>query len=350
MSYSHLSRILPALVITASALVLHADTTGRVAGKVQNKKGEPLPAAVVTLKRTDITWTKVLSVNAKGAFMQVGLEPKEFEILVSCKGYVDAIKRVKIPLGDVATENFTLLTPDEQLAEARATGKAPAVDVGVVAENEATEATNQAIAFYKERKFLEAQPLLETAQLKFNQSIEKTKDVEAKATLVENLATSERLLGIVMAHNFAADPAKAELAAKAQPLLEKAIARKADDAFSLQAIVDLAKARKDADLEKKYKPALDKLVGPKPENAYNDAVTAFNAGKGKEAKEFLQTAIKIDPKFSESYYLLGMVEYGNMNLKACKESLLKYLELDPSGKKAAEVKEMLNDPSLKKLK
>lgn len=350
MSSRSLNRFIPVLVASAAALSLHADTTGRIAGKVTNKKGEPLAAAVVTLKRTDISWTKVLSLTSKGAFMQVGLEPKEFDLTVSCKGYVDSAKRIKIPLGDVITENIVLLTPEEQLAEARAAGKAPVEDAGVAAENEATEATNQAIAFYKERKFAEAQPLLEKAQLKFNQSIEKTKDMEAKASLVDNLATSERLLGIVLAHNFAADPAKTELAAKAQPLLEKALAKKPDDAFSLQAIVDLAKARKDAELEKKYKPALDKLVGPKPENAYNDAVAAFNAGKAKEAKEFLQTAIKIDPKFAESYYLMGMVEYGNMNLKACKESLQKYLELEPNGKKAAEVKEMLADPSLKKIK
>ena len=350
MTHRHLSRILPVLVASAAALVLHADTTGRVAGKVTNKKGEPLPAAVLTLKRIDVTWTKVVPVNAKGAFLQVGLEPKEFDITVSCKGYVDNIKRVKVPLGEVATENFIMLTAEEQLVEARSSGKAPAEDAGVQAENEATEATNQAIAFYKERKFSEAQPLLETAQLKFNLSMQKTKDDKAKASLTDNLATSERLLGIVMAHNYAADPAKADLAAKAQPLLEKALARKADDQFCLQAIVDLAKAKKDVDLEKKYKPALDKLVGPKPENSYNDAVTAFNAGKAKEAKEFIMATIQIDPKFSESYYLLGMVEYGNMNLKACKESLLKYLELDPKGKKAAEVKEMLNDPSLKKIK
>lgn len=350
MTYRPLNRILPVIVAAAATLVLHADTTGRVAGKVTNKKGEPLAEAVVTLKRIDITWTKVIPVTAKGAFLQVGLEPKEFDVTVSCKGYVDNIRRVKVPLGEVATENFTLLTAEEQLAEARTSGKAPVEDAGVRAENEATDATNQAIALYKERKFAEAQPLLEAAQLKFNQSLQKTKDEAAKTSLTDNLATSERLLGIVMANNYAADPAKADLAAKAQPLLEKALARKPDDLFSLQAIVDLAKARKDADLEKKYKPALDKLVGPKPENSYNDAVAAFNAGKAKEAKDFLMSTIQIDPKFAESYYLLGMVEYGNMNLKACKESLLKYLELDPKGKKSAEVKEMLNDPSLKKIK
>jgi tetratricopeptide (TPR) repeat protein len=346
----HALRIVPALMMLTACLGLSAQTTGRIVGKVVNKKGEPLPNAIVTLKRIDITWVKPLTLTPKGTFLQVGLDPKEFDLQVSCPGYTEFTKRVKIPLGEMLTENVTMLTAEETLAEARAAGKAPVEDPGVKAENEATEATNQAISFYKEKKYAEALPLLEMAQTKFKDSIEKTKATEAKATLESNLATTERVLGIVMAHTFVADPSKAELASKAVPLLEKSLAKKADDPFTLQAIVDLARAKKDADLEKKYLPALNKLVGPKPETAYNDAVIAFNAGNSKEAKEFLLKALKIDPKFPESYYLLGMVEYANMNLKGCKEALLKYLELDPNGKKAGDVKEMLNDPSLKKIK
>lgn len=344
------NRSLPALVAFTAAFCLHAETTGRITGKVVNKKGEPLPAAVVTLKRADITWVKTLTLSAKGTFLQVGLDPKEYNLVVTCPGYADFTEKVKIPLGDVLNKTIEMLTNEEAIGAARAAGKVAVDDSAMKAENEATEATNEAIGLYKEQKYAEAQPLLETAQAKFKESIAKAADPEAKATLEGNLATAERILGIVLVHNFSKDASKAETAAKAQVLLEKAFAKKADDPFVLQALVDLAKAKKDTDLEKKYKPALDKLVGPKPEVAYNEAVIAFNAGKAKEAKEHLQKAIQIDPKFAESYYLLGMVEYGNMNLKACKESLLKYLEISPNGKKAGEVKEMLNDPSLKKIK
>lgn len=342
--------LVPAALLLPAALCLHADTTGRIAGKVVNRKGEPLPSAVLILKRTDISWTKTLPLTAKGTFMQVGLEPKEFDITVTCNGYTDLVRRVKIPLGDVLNETFTMLTPQEALAEAKATGKAVVEETGAAAENEAAEAANQAFALYREKKYPEAQALLEKAQLHFQESIQKTKDEKIKASLLESFATSERVRGIVTAFNFIDNPSKPELAIKAQPLLEQALAKKADDQFALQAMVEMARAKKDTELEKKYRPAYDKIYGPKPENAYNDAVTAFNAGKGKEAKEHLLKAIQLDPKFSESYYLMGMVEYGNNNLKACKEALLKYLELDPNGKKAGEVKEMLNDPTLKKIK
>jgi TolA-binding protein len=79
-------------------------------------------------------------------------------------------------------------------------------------------------------------------------------------------------------------------------------------------------------------------------------VAVFNAGDMKAAKDLLNKAIATDPKFPDSYYLLGMVEYGLTNLKGTKEAFLKYLEIAPTGKKAAEVKEMLNDPSLKRIK
>ena len=342
--------ILPAIVIVAAALNLQADTTGRIAGRVTNKKGEALPAAVLTLKRVDINWAKEIKMGANGAYLQVGLEPKEFDLKVTCKGYADYVERVKIPLGDTLQKNITMLTPEESQANAVASGKAPDVDPGQLAESEGTDAFNKAVTLYNEKNFKEAQPLLETAQAKFQESIQKTKEEEPKVALAATLVKIDRVLGIVLAENYTANAAAPELAAKAQPLLEKALERKADDGQSLVALVNLAKAKKDKELEKKYQALLDKLLGPRPELAYNEAVAAFNAGNMKAAKVSLLKAIAADPKYAESYYLMGMVEYGLNNLRATKESFLKYLELAPAGKKAGEVKEMLADPSLKKIK
>jgi ethanolamine utilization microcompartment shell protein EutL len=341
--------IVPAIIVLACSLSLQADTTGRIAGKVINKKGEALPQALVTIRRLDIKWSKEIKPSASGTFLQVGLEPKEFELRVSCKGYADYVEVVKIPLGDTLMKNVTLLTLDESAA-ASGVVKTPVDDPGVKAENEATEAFNKAVTLYNERKYQEAQPLLASAQAKFMESIEKTKDEEVKATLRVTLVKIDRVLGIVYGENFLAQPASVELAAKAVPLLEKALERKADDGQALQTLVSIGKARNDQELLKKYQPQLDKILGPRPELAYNDAVAAFNAGDMATAKANLKKAIAADPKFAESYYLLGMVEYGLNNLKGTKDAFLKYLEIAPTGKKAAEVKEMLNDPSLKRIK
>jgi Carboxypeptidase regulatory-like domain len=342
--------ILPACIALAASLSLLADTTGRIAGKVTNRKGEPLPNAIVTMKRLDITWVKEIKPNANGMYLQVGLEPKEFELKVVCTGYVDYSEQVKVPLGDTLQRNITLQTPEEVRAAAVSSGVAPALDPAAKAESEGTEAYNRAVSLYNEKKFLEAQPVLESAQTKFQESIQKSKDEEAKAALKPTLTKIDRVLGIVYSENFCASPASTELATKALPLLDIALERKADDPQVIQALVNLANAKKDPELQKKYQPLLDKLLGPRPELAYNDAVAAFNAGDMNKAKAGLQKAITADPKFPDSYYLLGMVEYGLSNLKGTKEAFLKYLEIAPSGKKAAEVKEMLNDPSLKRIK
>ncbi|MBI4913532.1 MAG: carboxypeptidase regulatory-like domain-containing protein [Acidobacteria bacterium] len=341
----------PTLLALAACITLQADTTGRINGRITNKKGQPLPAAVVTLRRLDINWTKTVPVSANGTFIQVGLEPKNFELKVTCPGYADHVDAtVKIPLGDSFQANVVLLTAEEAKAEAKASGKAPALDPGAKAEEEGTASFNDAVGLFNERKYAEALPLLDDSVKKFRESLDLTKEAEAKAKLQTAITRGERVLGIAAGEVFAADPAKTELAGKARLLLEKALAAKADDGPVLQILVNIARIQKDEDMLKKYQPALDKLVGPRPDLAYNEAVNHFNGGRLAEAQGSLKKAMAADPKFADSYYLLGMIEYTNMNLKATKDAFQKYLELAPTGKKAAEVKEMLNDPSLKKIK
>jgi lipoprotein NlpI len=96
-----------------------------------------------------------------------------------------------------------------------------------------------------------------------------------------------------------------------------------------------------------YTEMVDKIYGPQVGNAYNRGVDLFNAGKTSEAKPHLRRAIEIDPKFAESYYLLGLCEIGDGDLAAGKTNFQKYLELAPNGKYASEIKEMLADPNFK---
>jgi outer membrane protein assembly factor BamD (BamD/ComL family) len=83
---------------------------------------------------------------------------------------------------------------------------------------------------------------------------------------------------------------------------------------------------------------------------YNKGVEAFNAGKSKEAKAQWLKALEIAPTYAEAHYMLAMVEFGENNLRATKTHLEKYIELAPTGKNAPTAREMLKDPSLKKIK
>ena len=81
----------------------------------------------------------------------------------------------------------------------------------------------------------------------------------------------------------------------------------------------------------------------RPERAYNDAVAAWNAGRAALAMEGVKKAMSIDPMFPDSYYLLGLLEVGKGDLKASKAAFKKYLELAPTGRKAAEVRTILKE-------
>ena len=61
----------------------------------------------------------------------------------------------------------------------------------------------------------------------------------------------------------------------------------------------------------------------------------------KDAEAMLSRAVEAKPDMAMGHYLLGMASF-NMNKKAAaKEHFQKYLELEPNGKEAATVKELL---------
>lgn len=344
-------RIVPALVLTLAVLPLLADTSGRISGKVTSKDGKPVISAKITIKRVDINWVKELKVSEKGTFMQVGLDPKEFDLLIAADGFNSYLERVKIPLGDVLVREIVLLTPAEAAKAGNGTPQTVVVDdPGASLDSTGSDAFNQSVELFNEKKYTEALPLVELAYQSLKESAEKTKDEQAKTDVIKKLGTVERTLAITYFEVGIASESKQNLLDKAKPVLEKNLAANSKDIRALDALLKIAKAQKDKEAEKKYQAIVDGIYGPRPEVAYNEGVNAFNAGNMKEAKEHFLKAIEISPAFADSYYLLGMVEFSNNNLKGTKAHLLKYLELAPNGKEAGTAREMLKDPSLKNIK
>jgi hypothetical protein len=334
-------------MLPATCLSVHAETTGRISGKVVNKEGKPIPGARVNLKRLDRNWSKDLIPDKNGNFLQVGLEPKDFAMTVTAEGYVTFTESpVRIPLADVIVKNITLLTPAEAKALPRTAGSGqPAVveDPGAALDTEGRESFNSAIPLYNDGNYAEALPLVEKAYKSLSDASNKLKDEQAKADLAPELLKIERVLGICIAQ---AGTKKEE----AEPYLLKALERNSKDERVVIGLIETSKAKGDKAAEQKYAAQLEALQGPNPDLIYNKGVEAFNAGKTKEAKAQLAKALEVDPKYAEAHYLLAMVEFGENNLKGTKQHLLKYLELAPAGKNAATAKEMLKDPSLKSIK
>jgi len=339
-------RLLLALMIPAACLSLQAEQTGRISGSVLNKEGKPIPGSKVNLKRTDRNWTKDLFPDKNGNFLQVGLEPKEFIMTVSAEGYVTYTESpVKIPLADVIVKKITLLTPAEARTQSVAGGGGQAApeDPGAALDNEGRDAFNLAIPLYNEGKYEEALPLIEKSYKTLSDAKDKLKDEQAKADLGPELLKIERVLGICLAQAGA----KKE---EGEPFLLKALERNAKDERVIAGLIETSKAKADKAAEQKYAAMLEALQGPNPDVIYNKGVEAFNAGKSKEAKAQWLKALEIAPTYAEAHFMLAMVEFGDNNLKGTKTHLEKYVELAPTGKNAATAKDMLKDPSLKKIK
>ncbi|HEY3269910.1 MAG TPA: carboxypeptidase regulatory-like domain-containing protein [Geothrix sp.] len=338
-------RLISAILIPAACLSLYAETTGRISGKVQTKDGKPIANATITLKRLDRTWVKELVSDKKGNFLQVGLDPKEFELTIKAEGFVEYRESIRIPLADVLVKNVTLLTPAEARTAAPATGGTQAApeDPGAALDAAGRDAFNAAIPLYNEGKYEEALPQVDKAYKTLTEALTKLKDETSKAELAPELLKIERVLGICLAQAGA----KKE---EGEPYLLKALERNPKDERVIAGLIETSKAKADKAAQQKYTAMLEAIHGPNPDLIYNKGVESFNAGKMKEAKAQMTKVLEVDPKYARAHYLLGMVEYTNMNLKGTKQHFLLYLELAPTGDKAAEVREMLKDPSLKNIK
>lgn len=331
----------PLILTSAICVTLAADTTGGISGKITTKGGQPIPSAVVTLKRLDITYVKELKADAKGKYIQVGLNPVEYDVLVHADGFVDTRDHFKIPLGELMKKDFTLLTPEEaRAAGPGTTTTAVPLDPAAKLEDAGYAAFNEATSHYNAREWKQAEPLFEKAFSSLTESLEQTKDEAAKTAMQEKFKTVSRVYGLVLYEVGKEDKSVAKFD-KAKPLLEQAYELNNKDLRLVEALLTIAKEKGDKEAMAKYQDATDLIVGPRPENAYNDGVVAYNANRFKVAKEFILKAIQIDPKFADSYYMLGLIETNNNSLKAAKEAFKKCLELAPTGKHAGECKEFI---------
>lgn len=338
----------PAALVILAGLSLAGQTTGRIQGKILNSAGKPVLNVKLKVSRVDIAWTKEIKVDSNGSFLQVGLDPKFFNLEAEAAGFVKFQKQIKIPLGDAVTENITMQTPEEAL---KANPGAVAVDPGASLELKASNAFNSAVGLVNSQKFAEALPLLDEAVATMNESIEKTKDEKLKAEIGERLTKVEKVHGICLFEVGASDEAQRKaLWERAEPVILRVKAREPKDERYPSYLARIAESKGDAEAAKKYEAEAEAIVGPRPEKAYNAAVEAFNKGDNATTKKHCEKAIGIDPKYAEAYYLLAMAHFGLGDMKATKVSFQKYLELAPTGKHAAEVSEMLKDPSLKNIK
>ena len=138
-----MKRALTALGILAGLALLAAPVSaqsGGARGKVTDDKGQPVAEATVRIEYTGgIPRTYEVTTNAKGEYVQIGLQTGSYRFTASKEGYVDATLDIKVGLG-MATQIPTL----ELIAKAAAQGP----DAAVLKEKfaEGTELAREGLA------------------------------------------------------------------------------------------------------------------------------------------------------------------------------------------------------------
>ncbi|NOY21991.1 MAG: tetratricopeptide repeat protein [Acidobacteria bacterium] len=127
----------------------------------------------------------------------------------------------------------------------------------------------------------------------------------------------------------------------AEKSLLKALQVDPDMSRAYSMLSELYKRKGDTENYQKYLNEAESRGVVSAGEYYNQAAAAINEGDDAKAKSLLDKAIKANPKFADSYYQLGMCAMRSGEYAKSIENLQKYLEIEPTGKHAAECKQFI---------
>ncbi len=358
---------------SAFAQTTPAAPTVAIHGHVNNPLGEPVKSAEIKLS-TDKTgpskdrkYEYTFPLDNNGDYKGDGIKPGEYIIVVYSEGKViDYLTPPAFKPGPDQTLNFDMtreeyiksLTPEERTAIEE-----------VKKKNAGANAYNAKIA--------DINKTLTQAR-----ADAKSGNTAAAITAMQGLTQQkpdEALLWITLGEVQLTDAnaaAKAARAAHTSPMDAAIVQKYTDSVTSYQKGIDLnAKAAKPnpefvataylnmgEGLAKSGKnqeaaDAYEKAVKANPTLAasayFNEAATFYNSQKLPEAAAAADKGIAADPNRADLYYIKGQALIPNATVDAktqkivappgCVEAYQEYLELDPNGAHAAEVKDLLTN-------
>jgi tetratricopeptide (TPR) repeat protein len=323
---THLIRPIFIVAVLISFAAAPAQAQSLTRGKVVDSAGKPVADAVVTFVAQFVNLSRTAKTDAKGEYLIIGLPSGQFAITATKDGVGTAKLSQTIKQGQNDPLQFTLKP------EAPAGGAGGGSIVGAPAAGADAESKKAAIALQALAKA--GSDALDAGNN--DGAIAAYTDVVAKAP-----TCGDCYFNLGMAYSNKKQWAEAEAAFK------KALEIKPDNGRAHTQLASIYNVQKKFDLAAessalaaKYS-ASDPAGGGNAEALYNQGVTLFNGAKFTEAKAAFEGATKADPKMALAHYQLGMtaLNLGDFNLAV--SSLETYLQLDPSGPKAAEVKASL---------
>jgi TolA-binding protein len=294
--------------------------TGQVKGKVVDANNQPIEKATVTIEGSDSGNRKyTVTTNKKGEYIQIGLQVGTYKVTASKDGMSQTFTQ-RIGL-DMAEINFALKPgstgdvseADRKKAEAKMAAVKTAFEAGVGLANEGKH--DEAIA-------------------KFNEVI---------AQLPKCAECYSNIGGIYYQ--------KKEYD-QAETAFSKAIELNPNAADAYNGLANVYNSQKKFDKAAEASKQAMKLsggaaggaaagAGASASSVFNQAVILWNAGKYDEAKAQFEETVRIDPKFADAHYWLGMSILRDNKMQEAGQHFEEYLKLAPTGQYAEQAKSIL---------
>jgi tetratricopeptide (TPR) repeat protein len=247
-----------------------------------------------------------LSTRENGVALQTGLENHVFFVTLEKEGYQTVKLNVKIPAGLLQKEEVTMYTTEEVLRKSIANDP----------HAQAIEAFNKAAELINAKQYDEALELLDKA-----------------VSLDDTIYQVYHYLGFIYY-----EQGKYQEAIRS---LLKVLELNPDHAQTYRLLAAAYEKSGDKKESAKYTKLAQEKGGKTALDAYNEGIQAFNNGETDNAIAAFEEAIKLDEKYGDAYYRLGLCHLNkNENDKAI-AALKKYVELNPNGEEVETAKAII---------
>ena len=279
-----------------------AQIQGKLMGVVKDRQGNPIEKAIVTVVSTKTSAVSYeLKTNKEGKFIQVGIMPGYFQVIVKKDGYLPRSAEVRVSLAEETNIEIRLDTADE---------------VALKSVSAADQAFLKGNRLYGEQKYAEAAAAFEEA----------VKISQPNWGYFFNLGLAYKKM----------DKKDETIAA-----FRKAVELNSESYSSNK---ELAEALGRGGAFEEAKPYFQKAVELSPDDPdahYNLGACLTNTGESDAAQAHFQKAVDLKPDYADAYYQLGTIFIGQNKVPEAVQSLEKFLELAPNHEKAPLAKQLL---------
>ncbi len=316
------------LAVVVAAGLAFAQIMSRLEGKCTDENGKPYVGATVEIDREDIKSHYEVKTDKRGEYLYVGLQPGKYTITLKVEGRTI-----------FAFRGITLRPGDQQVVDFDIKKEVAANPAAVKARKEQEEAAKK---YGELKQHFDAG----SAALKEGNYAQAITELQQAATLDPSQDVVLAMLGDAYAANKQNN--------EAVDAYQKALALRPENASYHNNLGNaLAKAGKGPEALEEFRKAAE--LEPTEAGMYwrNAGIVLYNASKTNEAIEPLQKAIAVNENDAQAYYLLGICLLGKVEQKTeggmmkmipvpgTVEAFQKYLQLEPNGSHAAEVKAIL---------